>query len=163
MGTQSVYTVRARSVLLLNLSDRPREPGCWAKHGKVWAYVFEDGSVTATTECTHYPHMLVANQWKPPRDIRDALDKIIDDAEAAEKTKTRREAAIRLWRFDDAPEWMQSLSQNGGDEDWVAHVPNESVNTDGPWNRSTHDWFGCAGIEHYLQPDGSIVHIGSHA
>lgn len=30
---------------------------------------------------------------------------------------------ILLWRFEDAPEELQALSNNGGDEDWLAEIP----------------------------------------
>ena len=30
---------------------------------------------------------------------------------------------ITIYRFEDAPKELQNLSQNGGDEDWLAIVP----------------------------------------
>lgn len=30
---------------------------------------------------------------------------------------------IQVWRFSDAPSEYRTLSENGGDEDWVALVP----------------------------------------
>lgn len=30
---------------------------------------------------------------------------------------------ILLWRFEDAPDELQKLSTNGGDEDWLAEIP----------------------------------------
>lgn len=30
---------------------------------------------------------------------------------------------IRVWAFEDAPQYLQKLSPHGGDEDWLALVP----------------------------------------
>ena len=69
---------------------------------------------------------------------------------------------ILVWRFEDAPKHLQELSDNGGDEDWLAVVP--------PWLAG--DWinwmgtaFGCCCVNEYKHPDldGYVVRIGCHA
>lgn len=75
---------------------------------------------------------------------------------------------ITIWRFDGAPEEYRQLSTNGGDEDYVMHVPASMVNdflvamiTD--QNNHAGHAFGCCSIDCYPQPDGSVVYIGAHA
>lgn len=34
-----------------------------------------------------------------------------------------QKSKITIWRFEDAPQFLQDLSTNGGDEDWIALVP----------------------------------------
>lgn len=76
------------------------------------------------------------------------------------------ENMIRVWRFEDAPPQLQSLSEHGGDEDWLAVVP---IEFDG---RTDMDWLlrngiGCFGVcetsRHELPMSGRVVYIGAHA
>ncbi len=39
--------------------------------------------------------------------------------------------AIILWRFEDAPAYLRKLSTHGGDEDWLAIIP-DSVGNEYP-------------------------------
>lgn len=39
----------------------------------------------------------------------------------------------RIWRFEDAPEELQTLSAFGGDEDWVIFVPKQLLVGDDWW------------------------------
>lgn len=68
---------------------------------------------------------------------------------------------IKVWRFQDAPEEFRALSDHGGDEDWVAFLP-ESFNGDWiDWMESGTS-FGCCHVsEHTVE--GGTVRIGAHA
>ncbi len=68
---------------------------------------------------------------------------------------------IRVWRFHDAPEELKNYD-NGGDEDWLAHVPAEMANDYIPWLEGGSA-FGVCDINEYKQADGSVVYIGCHA
>lgn len=70
---------------------------------------------------------------------------------------------IKVWVFHEAPEELQKLSRNGGDEDYVMLVPPE-------WKMFWPDpdihlqgGFGACDVETHTLEDGSIVHIGSHS
>jgi len=68
---------------------------------------------------------------------------------------------IRVWRFDEAPWKYRRLSQNGGDEDWVAFVPGgEEAYGWIPWLEVPH--FACWKVEVHQVPEGE-VYIGCHA
>ena len=70
---------------------------------------------------------------------------------------------IRVWRFSDAPEDMRELSENGGDEDWLAHVPASMSGDYIAWLDSGIGGFGMGDVSEYWRPDGSVVFIGSHS
>jgi hypothetical protein len=69
---------------------------------------------------------------------------------------------MKLWRFQDAPVYLQQLSTNGGDEDWVLLVP---AGVDAPFwveiNGACH--FGACCTDRYQLTDASEVYIGCHA
>ena len=73
---------------------------------------------------------------------------------------------IKVWRWEDAPEELRSLSPHGGDEDWVALIPPSFEFVTGDtyigWMQSGGP-FGCSDISEHKLPDGSIVKIGAHA
>lgn len=66
---------------------------------------------------------------------------------------------IKVWQFRDAPGKYQELSNNGGDEDWLAWVP-EGYPHDIPWLE--RGIFGVCEIAKYKILDGT-VYIGCHA
>lgn len=69
--------------------------------------------------------------------------------------------AILVWHFDDAPEDFRKLSGHGGDEDWLAFVPDALKGEWIPWLDSGSS-FGCCDVsEHPV--DGGVVHIGAHS
>ena len=68
--------------------------------------------------------------------------------------------AIRVWRFDHAPERYQALSDHGGDEDWLAFIPDEYIGMYIGWLDSPS--FGCCRISKHLVR-GGVVWIGAHA
>ena len=70
--------------------------------------------------------------------------------------------AIQVWRFFDAPEQCQALSQHGGDEDWVALIPAALLDEWMPWMESGSA-FGCCDVSIHELPDGRQVRIGAHA
>lgn len=75
------------------------------------------------------------------------------------KPRDKSLSPIWVWRFEDAPEMYRSLSDHGGDEDWVAYVP-KGYNYI-PWLREGGE-FGCCRVSEYEVIDGTI-YIGAHA
>ena len=69
--------------------------------------------------------------------------------------------AIQFWHFREAPEMYRKLSTNGGDEDYLAFVPNT---TDAPYwmQDSGYGVFGTFCVDEY-QVEGGTVYIGSHS
>lgn len=105
--------------------------------------------------------------------VRDAaLDKIHASAIPGEASKAlahyfdvlakAESRMIRIWPFHDAPAEYKALSGHGGDEDWLAVVPATLNGRYIPWLESGGPFGGCDVTTHEL-PDGSVVHIGSHA
>lgn len=68
-------------------------------------------------------------------------------------------AAIVVWPWWDAPGELRALSDHGGDEDWVALLPNEQVPS---WMDSGTP-FGCCRVQVEPLGDGRFVAIGAHA
>lgn len=68
--------------------------------------------------------------------------------------------AVRVWRFDEAPEVLRTLSQNGGDEDWLAVLPPGQT---APIWAAPGTSFGVCDVDEYSLVDGSTVLIGCHA
>lgn len=69
-----------------------------------------------------------------------------------------------VWEFDKAPQELQDLSTNGGDEDWLAEIPPDFNGGYLPsWIESSS--FGCCDIAEYPHPKkgGWKIVIGSHA
>ena len=89
------------------------------------------------------------------------LAKAFSDFETAMKARINH---IRIWKFDDAPEELQALSRNGGDEDWVALIPPKLVDEWIPFLEQGTS-FGCCSVREYEHPElpGYKVRIGSHA
>lgn len=87
--------------------------------------------------------------------------------------------SIIVWRFRDAPEFLKKLSDNGGDEDWLALVPESYRDKDG--FLSYINWVESSGFDTCCEPQeipllknhwvpakegdpvGRTVFIGSHA
>lgn len=70
---------------------------------------------------------------------------------------------IIVWEYHSAPKELQ-ISQNGGDEDWLAEVPPHLADTWIPWMREGGG-FGCCGVEEHDHPTkpGWKIRIGCHA
>jgi len=69
--------------------------------------------------------------------------------------------AIVIWKFEDAPPKYQALSDNCGDEDWIALVPEYFKGRYiGFLDAGTP--FGCCCIEEHEVADGTIF-IGCHS
>ncbi len=69
------------------------------------------------------------------------------------------ERMIKVWRFEDAPESYRRLSDHGGDEDWLAFVPDGMSQ---PMWMDTGTLFGCCDVSEH-QVFGGRVFIGAHA
>lgn len=80
----------------------------------------------------------------------------------ASSVNLNRERMIRAWAFEDAPEEFKKLSDHGGDEDWVAHIP-KAISGDFINWMEEGTAFGCCRVSEHKLPDGSIVRIGAHA
>lgn len=85
--------------------------------------------------------------------------------DAAERISTEppanlRADAITVWAFCDAPESLRRLSTNGGDEDWLAFVPDSLVGTYIGWlDRGSPFGAYCVDV-HPIK--GGEVRIGCH-
>ena len=69
---------------------------------------------------------------------------------------------IRVWRFYEAPQEWQDLSPHGGDEDWLAHVPERMADQYIGWMEDGSR-FGCHFVSEHRLEDGSVIRIGAHA
>lgn len=69
---------------------------------------------------------------------------------------------IAVWRFEDAPAYLQAVSTNGGDEDWLAVVPPHLADEWIPWLEVPA--FGSCRAARFDHPvaKGYKVVIGSH-
>lgn len=70
--------------------------------------------------------------------------------------------SIHVWKFSEAPEQFRRLSTHGGDEDWLALVPEEMAGQYIPWMEEGSPFGVCSVSEHKLE-GGCIVRIGTHA
>lgn len=70
-------------------------------------------------------------------------------------------AAIIVWPFYDAPAAYRLLSNHGGDEDWLAFVP-DSLRDEWIGWMDTGTPFGVCEVEEH-KVDGGVVRIGAHA
>lgn len=68
---------------------------------------------------------------------------------------------ISVWRFDDAPLEYQELSPHGGDEDWVAFIPEDEIMPYLSWAESGTPFGYCDVSIHRV--DNGEVRIGAHA
>ena len=64
---------------------------------------------------------------------------------------------IKLWAWKDAPEHFRALSRNGGDEDWVALIPDE---LDAPSWLEAMD--SCRDPQIFHRAEGTVW-IGAHS
>ena len=71
---------------------------------------------------------------------------------------------IKVWKFHDAPTLLRELSTNGGDEDWIALVPNSYEGEYISWMQEGTP-FGCCCVDKYTHEDyeGFEIFIGCHA
>ena len=72
----------------------------------------------------------------------------------------RQDNAIIVWRFYAAPGELRALSPHGGDEDWVALLPEDEEQPS--WMESGSS-FGCCDVSEHQLADGRFVFIGAHA
>ena len=79
----------------------------------------------------------------------------------------KKNKPIRVWSFEDAPKRYQNMSEHGGDEDWLAIVPNAYVSSmylDGLPNWMTEGSpFGCCAVSKRKLKDGYWLVIGAHS
>ncbi len=66
---------------------------------------------------------------------------------------------ISIYRWEDAPEQYRELSGHGGDEDWVAVVPESMAQEYMPFLEEGR--FGNDVTEHKIP--GAVVYISAHA
>lgn len=67
---------------------------------------------------------------------------------------------IKVWRFHEAPEEYRRLSQHGGDEDWLALVPDSMAQEYIRWIEECN--FDNS-VSRETLPSGEVVVIGAHA
>lgn len=69
---------------------------------------------------------------------------------------------IQIWKFRNAPQEYRDLSENGGDEDWVAVMTTEFWEKFDPWFLHEGTAFGSCCVDEYKY-EGKTVLIGCHA
>jgi hypothetical protein len=69
---------------------------------------------------------------------------------------------IQVWKWTQAPKEYRALSMHGGDEDWVALVPQELIQESIGWMEEGTS-FGCCSVSEHPLPSGDVVRIGAHA
>ena len=91
----------------------------------------------------------------------------------AQVCRMKKPPKIEIYRFEDAPQDLQDMSTNGGDEDWIAIVPYELMRYH---QGDFDDWalpmfllsfspFGCCKVEFHNHPTrkNCVIAIGCHA
>lgn len=70
---------------------------------------------------------------------------------------------IKVWSWNTAPEELKKLSRHGGDEDWVAFIPDSIYEEDSyiGWMESGTS-FGCCDVSFHRILNG-FVRIGAHS
>ena len=68
-------------------------------------------------------------------------------------------APILVWDFYNSPKEFQELSGHGGDEDWVAFVPDGAPDPTWAWEGTP---FGCFSVEDHKVEGGRVL-IGAHS
>jgi hypothetical protein len=76
-----------------------------------------------------------------------------------QKGTINQEKVIKIWEFDNAPIEYQQLSENGGDEDWVALVVGYGDQTPLVIEQISSGLFS---LDRYVVEAGTI-YIGAHA
>jgi hypothetical protein len=71
---------------------------------------------------------------------------------------------IQIWKFEDAPKELQALSTNGGDEDWLAIVPDYLTDEYIGWLEEGSA-YGCCCVNEYNHPTiaNYKIKIGCHS
>ena len=69
---------------------------------------------------------------------------------------------IKIWRFSDAPQQYQQMSEHGGDEDYIALVPVHYRDEYLVWRIEELGMLGCSSTDKYERPEGD-VYIGAHS
>lgn len=71
---------------------------------------------------------------------------------------------IAIWRFENAPGYLKDLSNNGGDEDWIAVLKKDFYDNHYIGFLEQGSPFGCCDVEkHTYDNEGLVILIGSHA
>lgn len=72
------------------------------------------------------------------------------------------EHVVKIWEFHNAPRYLQDLSMNGGDEDFVILFPNKRLSENLGFERMV-DSMTVSGCDWYLLDSGEYVAILSHS
>ena len=73
----------------------------------------------------------------------------------------RMDKTIMVWRFHDAPNEFQALSDHGGDEDWLAFVPTTLGDPWIGWLESSTPFGVSETTRHPIH--GGWIYIGAHS
>lgn len=111
------------------------------ERGALWGH--STGDWRAGTHKVHHPRYFRWRYVGPPTPPKEQQGK-----------------AMLIWEFYDAPGELRSLSNHGGDEDWLALLP-EGM-TQPSWMESGGS-FGCCSVSEHPLADGRTVYIGAHA
>lgn len=102
---------------------------------------------------------LAGDVYKARQDLELILSTVKDEIQT-ERESMCAGAPIVIWPFYDAPDELQSLSENGGDEDWIAVLDS---GFDQPFFLEEGGRFGCCCVDSYSLEDGRTVLIGCHS
>jgi hypothetical protein len=83
----------------------------------------------------------------------------LDPHRADNYQSVTQERVVKVWDFRDAPIEYQRLSENGGDEDWVALIPIEYGSIPYFIEQMSSGLFS---VDQYAV-DVGIIYIGAHA
>jgi len=70
---------------------------------------------------------------------------------------------IKIYEFEFAPKYLQNLSNNGGDEDWIAVVPKKIYDRHCWIGFLESDSFSAGCDQQIIIGKKYVIYIGSHA
>lgn len=128
--------------------------------------IWSDGKislVSADEDCIKISSEMLDQMVKATRDLC-ADGRVIENTEPARKETHGPFNLIKVWSFFDAPYQYQCMSDNGGDEDWIAWVPQSIIDRDGvpEWLQENTPFAKCILVERD-NVNGGRIFIGCHS
>jgi hypothetical protein len=79
--------------------------------------------------------------------------------------REHQESHVKIFEFKNAPQELKLLSCNGGDEDWIAILPNDFNDGFRPFWLEEGTSFGCCCVDEYEHPNypNCKILIGCHS
>ncbi len=116
-------------------------------------------------------HVVEALMLMPPEELAPILERckqlLPEDSDEGEweyssAREYNRDAPIVVFPFYSAPKVLQEKSENGGDEDWIAVLPDYMERSDVDWLESGTRFGRCDSLW-ARGPNGEALVIGCHA